>query len=95
MKFCIRVSEYLSIHLSPNQKINYNQVVYVHTKFKIKLMLMFNTIGQSSFISFATRMARPLLKLKHFILLVNVQLVKRLFPCNEQQIQHYLALLWK
>ena len=55
-----------------------------------------NNISQSCFISFATRMARLLLKLKSSCCLVsNVQLVKRLLPRNEQQIQHYHALLWQ
>ena len=37
----------------------------------------------------------PTFKTEEFCLVSNVQLVKRLLPCNEQQIQHYLALLWK
>ena len=50
------------------------------------------TIGQSSFISSATRTARPFIKLKRSVLL-DVQLVKRLLLCNGRQIQHYLASL--
>ena len=48
-----------------------------------------NIIGQFSFISFTTCMACPLLKLKHSILLVMLQLVKQLLLQNEQKIQHY------
>ena len=52
------------------------------------LVIIIIIIGQSSFISFATRTERPLLKLR---LVSNVQLV---LPCNERQIGHYLALLF-
>ena len=37
----------------------------------------------------------PAYKTKTLRLVSNIQLVKRLSPCNEWQIQHYLALLWK
>ena len=37
----------------------------------------------------------PTIKTKALRLVSNVQLVKRLLPCNERQIQHYLAVLWK
>ena len=33
-------------------------------------------------------------KTKVLRLVSNVQLVKWLLPCNERQIQHYLAVLW-
>ena len=43
-----------------------------------------NTIGQSSSISFATHTTRPLsYKTKALRLVSNVQLVKRLLPCNK------------
>ena len=37
----------------------------------------------------------PTFKTKALHLVSNVQLVKRLLPYNERQIQYYLALLWK
>ena len=37
----------------------------------------------------------PTYKTKALHFVSNVQLVKRLLSCNGQQIQHYLALLWK
>ena len=60
-------------------------------------------LGQSSFIRFATFFfykvcnlhGTPTFKTEELRLVSNVQLVKRLLPCNKRQIQHYLALLWK
>ena len=37
----------------------------------------------------------PTFKTEELRLVSNVQLVKRLLPCNERQIQRYLALLWQ
>ena len=37
----------------------------------------------------------PTFKAEALRLVSNVKLVKWLLPCNERQIQHYLALLWK
>ena len=37
----------------------------------------------------------PTFKTEELHLVSNVQLVKWLLPCNEQQTQHYIALLWK
>ena len=51
-----------------------------------------NTIGQSSFISFEARTSRPLLKLKHSVLLVMYSWLNSYFLQKERLIWHYFAL---
>ena len=73
-------------------------VIKLRKKYKIVLCRnsYCNTIGQYSFIiKLRNPHGTPTYKTKALRLVSNVQLVKRLLPCNGRQIQHYLALLWK